>query len=159
MRALLVDNVTKIFSDSKKPALTAVDHVSFHIEEGKIHGLLGPNGAGKSTLISMISGVLSPDKGTISVFDLDVSSHTEQTKKMLGVVPQEIVVEMAFTVEEVLYYYSDHHHHIICNNCNKLVDVKIKEVTLNKKLLHKLGFAKVTDHSLEFFGICRSCSK
>lgn len=56
-------------------------------------------------------------------------------------------------------FSSDHHHHIICNNCNKLVDVKIKEVTLNKKLLHKLGFAKVTDHSLEFFGICRSCSK
>jgi ABC-2 type transport system ATP-binding protein len=53
----------------------------------------------------MISGILLPDAGTISVFGIDVTKEPERTKQLLGIVPQEIVVEMAFTVEEVLYYF------------------------------------------------------
>ncbi len=106
MQPLIVNTVTKKFKNSQGVLFKALDNVSLTIEPGTIHGLLGPNGAGKSTLISMISGVLLPDSGTISVFDVDVATETERTKQMLGVVPQEIVVEMAFTVEEVLYYFS-----------------------------------------------------
>ena len=50
-----------------------------------------------------------------------------------------------------------HHHHIICTNCGKMEDVEIKEVKLDKTFLKKHGFAKVTDHSLEFFGLCSKC--
>jgi Fur family ferric uptake transcriptional regulator len=53
----------------------------------------------------------------------------------------------------------EHHHHVICNSCGKISDVKIKEVALNKNFIHKIGFAKITDHSLEFFGLCKSCAK
>lgn len=105
MTPLIIDKVTRQFK-TDKGVLTAVDNVSFSLAAGSIHGLLGPNGAGKSTLIAMISGTLAPTTGTISVFGHDVATDTVRTKEMLGVVPQELVVEMAFTVREVLYYFS-----------------------------------------------------
>ena len=52
-----------------------------------------------------------------------------------------------------------HHHHLVCTNCGKLEDVKMREINLNKTFLKHHGFAKVTDHSLEFFGLCQTCSK
>lgn len=106
MNPLHITNVTKTFTSPKGDTIKAVDGISLSIEPGKIYGLLGPNGAGKSTLISMISGILVPDAGTIEVFGTDVAKDPEKTKQLLGVVPQEIVVEMAFTVAEVLYYFS-----------------------------------------------------
>lgn len=106
MYPLHIKNVSKIFKNAKGQEFCAVDNVSLDIEPGKIYGLLGPNGAGKSTLINMISGILKPDAGTIDVFNIDVVKETDKSKKMIGVVPQEIVVEMAFTVKEVLYYFA-----------------------------------------------------
>ena len=105
MLPLSLSHVRKQFKNPQGTVFTAVDDVSLTIEPGKIYGLLGPNGAGKSTLINMISGILLPDAGTISVFGIDVTKEPERTKQLLGIVPQEIVVEMAFTVEEVLYYF------------------------------------------------------
>lgn len=106
MIPLRVNNVTKVFKNSKGQEFKAVDGVSLAIEPGKIFGLLGPNGAGKSTLINMISGILSPNDGDIEVFGINVKKDPIKTKQLIGVVPQEIVAEMAFTVEEVLYYFS-----------------------------------------------------
>lgn len=106
MLPLRVNNVSKIFKNSKGQNFKAVDNVSLAIEPGKIFGLLGPNGAGKSTLINMISGIMLPSSGSIEVFGLDVVKEKNKTKQLIGVVPQEIVMEMAFTVEEVLYYFS-----------------------------------------------------
>lgn len=106
MHSLEITNVTKTFETPKKDPFIAVNDVSFVIEQGKIHGLLGPNGAGKSTLISMICAMQRPDTGIILVDGTSVIEHPTEVKQMLGVVPQEIVVEMAFTVEEVLYYYA-----------------------------------------------------
>mgnify|MGYP000249271198 CR=1 FL=1 len=106
MLPLKINNVTKVFKNTKGEDFKAVDGVSLDIEAGKIHGLLGPNGAGKSTLINMISAILLPTQGEIDVFGLNVIKDPIKTKQLIGVVPQEIVVEMAFTVEEVLYYFS-----------------------------------------------------
>ncbi len=106
MNALSIKNISKVFQTPQKKDFTAVDTVSLEIAPGTIHGLLGPNGAGKTTLISMISGILLPTSGSIEIFGTDVVKDTEKAKQMLGVVPQELVVEMAFTVEEVLHYFS-----------------------------------------------------
>ncbi len=106
MSALEITNVSKIFKQEKKADLKALDSVSVQVEEGKIYGLLGPNGAGKSTLISIVSGILVPTSGEVKLFGVDVAKETEKAKMSLGIVPQEIVVEMAFTVEEVLYYFA-----------------------------------------------------
>jgi ABC-2 type transport system ATP-binding protein len=105
MIPLQVAKVSKTFHPPKRPAVEALKEVSLKIEAGKIHGLLGPNGAGKSTLISMISGMLMPDTGSIEVFGIDIVKDPIQAKKLMGVVPQEVTYEMAFTVREVLYYF------------------------------------------------------
>lgn len=103
--ALSVAHIKKSFKKPDNSTFFALNDVSMTIKEGTIHGLLGPNGAGKSTLISLISAIALPTDGTIEVFGVDVAKDPDTTKQMLGVVPQEIVVEMAFTVEEVLYYF------------------------------------------------------
>lgn len=53
----------------------------------------------------------------------------------------------------------EHHHHLVCTNCGRLEDVQVEEMNLNKTFLKNHGFAKVTDHSLEFFGVCTKCNK
>ena len=105
MSILEVKDVRKTFK-TKHGEVIANDDISLTIEEGQIFGLLGPNGAGKSTLINLISGIMNPDEGTISIYGKDIDKETEEAKKMMGIVPQEVVVEMAFSVEEVLYYYA-----------------------------------------------------
>ncbi|HEY9841708.1 MAG TPA: ABC transporter ATP-binding protein [Candidatus Obscuribacterales bacterium] len=107
MKALFVDQASKTYRSQNHQTFKAVDCVSLSIDEGQIYGLLGPNGAGKSTLIGMISGSVKPDAETsnISIFGHSVLSEREKAKNLLGIVPQEVVVEPAFTVEEVLYYF------------------------------------------------------
>ena len=69
--------------------IMAVDHVSFSVEEGEIFGILGPNGGGKSTLIRLISTLLLPDSGQISVFDFDVVHQAIKVQERINRVSVE----------------------------------------------------------------------
>jgi len=88
MRAILLENVTKKFGD-----FTAVDGLSFHVDEGEIFGLLGPNGAGKTTTIKMITGLLRPTSGRIEVLGMDVTKETMRVKERLGWVSSEVILD------------------------------------------------------------------
>jgi len=72
--------------------LKAVDGVSLHVQPGEIYGLLGPNGAGKTTTISMISGLLRPDRGQVLVGGRDFWTDPAQSQRLMGVVPQEVAL-------------------------------------------------------------------
>lgn len=101
MSAILeVDGVKKSFGD-----FTAVDGVSFSVEEGEIFGLLGPNGAGKTTTISMISCLLAPDAGDVRLAGHSVLSHSIEVRRALGVVPQEIALYPTLTAAENLKFW------------------------------------------------------
>jgi len=72
------------------------------VDEGEFFGLLGPNGAGKTTLINVIAGLARADSGSASVMGADVVSDYRRARRMLGVVPQELVFDPFFTVRETL---------------------------------------------------------
>jgi ABC-2 type transport system ATP-binding protein len=67
---------------------TAVDHVNLAILPGELYGLLGPNGAGKTTTIRMLTTLLRPATGTVSVFGIDAAAHPMRVRRLLGYVPQ-----------------------------------------------------------------------
>ncbi|MDE2149557.1 MAG: ABC transporter ATP-binding protein [Gammaproteobacteria bacterium] len=80
----------------------ALDGISFAIARGEYFGLLGPNGAGKSTLINAIAGLVRSDTGSIRVLGHDHLREYRQARRLIGVVPQELVFDPFFSVEEVL---------------------------------------------------------
>lgn len=97
---LQVTDLVKRFGD-----LTAVDTVTFGVEEGGIFGLLGPNGAGKTTTISIISCLLQADGGSVVVDGHDVGTDATGVKRSLGIVPQEIALYPTLTAAENLAFW------------------------------------------------------
>ena len=83
-------------------SLQALAGVSLDIEPGEFFGLLGPNGAGKTTLISSLAGLIRPDSGAIKVMGHDVIRDFREARRLLGVVPQELVFDPFFNVRETL---------------------------------------------------------
>lgn len=83
-------------------SLQALAGVSLDIEQGEFFGLLGPNGAGKTTLISSLAGLIRPDSGHIGVLGHDVITDFREARRLLGVVPQELVFDPFFNVRETL---------------------------------------------------------
>ena len=82
--------------------LQALDGVDLRIEQGEFFGLLGPNGAGKTTLINLLAGLALPDGGQLSVLGHDVVKQYRASRRVLGVVPQELAFDPFFTVRETL---------------------------------------------------------
>ena len=80
----------------------ALDGVSLAVEEGEFFGLLGPNGAGKTTLISILAGLVRPDRGSARIKGHDVVADYRLARRALGVVPQELVFDPFFSVRETL---------------------------------------------------------
>jgi len=91
-----IDSVHKRFR-----SVHAVDAVSLDLTPG-ITGLLGPNGAGKTTLINVIAGLTRADAGSASIMGADAVADYRRARRMLGVVPQELVFDPFFTVRETL---------------------------------------------------------
>jgi len=86
--------------------LQALSDINLDIKKGEFFGLLGPNGAGKSTLIGVLGGLVKKDSGSITVLGKDIISNYRETKKSLGIVPQEITFDPYFTVRETLKIHS-----------------------------------------------------
>ncbi|CAG4884253.1 putative transporter subunit: ATP-binding component of ABC superfamily [Georgfuchsia toluolica] len=102
--AIRISQVTKRYGQ-----LLALDQIDLEIRQGEFFGLLGPNGAGKTTLISSIAGLVKPDGGRIVVMGHDVQSDYRNSRRLLGVVPQEIVFDPFFTVRETLQFQSGYY--------------------------------------------------
>ena len=87
-------------------ALTAVDGITFSVEEGEIFGLLGPNGAGKSTLIRMLTTLVPPSSGTARVAGCDVRTDPNGVRLAIGVIPQNMTSDLELSVEENLLIFA-----------------------------------------------------
>jgi ABC-2 type transport system ATP-binding protein len=134
MAAISFQSVSKTFTNARG-TFTALDQVSFDISSGEFFGLLGPNGAGKTTLISILAGLLKPSSGTIQVNGLDVQAQALQVRRLLGVVPQELVFDPFFTVREALVFQSGY------------FGVKHNGAWIDE-LLHHLGLTDKAHHNM-----------
>jgi len=101
MNAITVRDLTRKFG-----AFTAVDRVSFDVEQGEIFGFLGANGAGKSTTIRMLCGLLKPTSGTASVGGIDVGANPEGVKQRIGYMSQKFSLYEDLTAQENMDFYS-----------------------------------------------------
>jgi len=101
MEAIKVENLTKRFED-----VTAVDQVSFSVQQGELFGLLGPNGAGKTTTINMLSTLLKPTSGRAEVAGFDVAKDRDNVRKSIGIVFQEPALDGKLTGRENLEFHA-----------------------------------------------------
>jgi ABC-2 type transport system ATP-binding protein len=101
MNAIDVRSIVKKFGQ-----FTAVNGISFAVEEGEIFGLLGPNGAGKSTLIRMLVTLLLPTAGTAIVNGFDVVKESDGVRQSIGVIPQAMTSDLELSVEENLIIFA-----------------------------------------------------
>ena len=97
-----VSNLVKKYGDH-----TAVDHLSFQIEKGKIYGFLGPNGAGKSTTMNMITGYISATEGKVMIDGHDILEEPEAAKKCIGYLPEMPPLYFDMTVLEYMKFAAD----------------------------------------------------
>jgi ABC-2 type transport system ATP-binding protein len=91
---LTIDGVSKTYAGGT----TALSPVDLTINRGEIFALLGPNGAGKTTLISIVCGIVTPSTGTVTVGGHDAIREPKMARRMIGLVPQELSVDMFETV-------------------------------------------------------------
>ncbi len=141
MAVLEIKNVTKQFG-----GLTALDDVSFQVEEGEIRGLIGPNGAGKSTMFKNVAGFYAPTSGDIFYRDQNISGKQPHTIAEMGVVRtfQETTLFQEMTVfENVLV---GRHIHARTNVFSALLGLdKKKQVAAAEKVMEVLDFMDLTD--------------
>ena len=123
-----VENLTKQFN-----GFTAVDHVSFEVEQGEIFGFLGPNGAGKSTTIKVLITLLAPTSGTALIDGQDIRNRAPQVRRAIGYVPQMLSVDGALTAYENLLLLA------------QLYD--IPKAQRQERIREMLSFLKLAEHA------------
>ena len=99
--ALLLENVAFRYGER-----IALSDVSLRVEPGQVFGLLGPNGSGKSTLFKLLSTILPPQAGQMSIFGLDVSAQAAAVRRFIGVVFQSPALDKQLTVAENIRYHA-----------------------------------------------------
>lgn len=108
--ALEVRDLKKTYlNEAKAQNVQALAGISFQIPAGKIFGLLGPNGAGKTTLIGCMTTLEKPSSGQLFVFGKNVVENPIETKRLVGVVHQEVINTGFFDVAEILDFQSGYY--------------------------------------------------
>ena len=97
--AIVTERLTRRFG-----GLTAVDGVDLRVAAGQFFGFLGPNGAGKSTTIKMLTGLLAPSSGRVTLLGVDFSAHPVEVKRQIGVVPEGMGLFERLTGAEYLQF-------------------------------------------------------
>jgi ABC-2 type transport system ATP-binding protein len=97
---LTAENLHKSFNDHK-----AVNAVSFTVNEGEIFGLLGPNGAGKTTTIRILSTILPPDHGDVTIGEHSIRHDSDAVRRIIGVCPQELALYAEMSALDNLIFF------------------------------------------------------
>jgi ABC-2 type transport system ATP-binding protein len=107
--AIEVENLVKEFRPRGRPAVRAVDGLSFTVKRGQIFGLLGPNGAGKTTTLKVLTTLLRADTGAARVLGRDVVAEPLEVRRHISVVLQETAVDQWLSARDNLLTYARFH--------------------------------------------------
>ncbi|ELY48562.1 ABC transporter ATP-binding protein [Natronolimnohabitans innermongolicus] len=102
MGVIQVDGLWKTYGD-----ITAVNQMNFAVERGELYGFLGPNGAGKTSTIRMLTGQLQPDAGTVRVLETDPTATPLETRRRVGILPEQQSPPSFLTPREYLEFVGD----------------------------------------------------
>lgn len=97
---IFVDSLSKTYATG----FEALKSVTLEIRRGEIFALLGPNGAGKTTLISIVCGIVTPTSGKVTVDGMDIATQYRKVRALIGLVPQELTVNMFETVWDTVNF-------------------------------------------------------
>src|SRR5882672_338256 len=95
--AIVAEGLVKIYGN-----VHALDGLDIRVPEGTVLGLLGPNGAGKTTCVRILTTMLRPDRGKVTVGGIDVLAHPQQVRKIIGLSGQNAAVDEYLTGHENL---------------------------------------------------------
>jgi ABC-2 type transport system ATP-binding protein len=133
LNAIEVKDLYKSFGETR-----AVQGISFKVLKGEIFGLLGPNGAGKSTTISMLSGLLTPDKGDALILGKSIRAESESARAVLGVVPQDIALYPDLSARENLVFWGKMYG-LRGNTLKQRVDEVLEIISLTDRQRSRVG--------------------
>ena len=124
-----ISNLRKTYSNG----FEALNGINLNIEKGKFFGLLGPNGAGKTTTIGILTGLINLTSGSILVNGLDVIKDYKKTRRMIGLSPQEINLDVFFTIKELLIFQGGYYG-LSLKESKKKVEELLKDLGLEDKM-------------------------
>jgi ABC-type multidrug transport system ATPase subunit len=133
MSVIEVEELAKVYRQSKAQPIRALDGVSFSVPEGQIFGLLGPNGAGKSTLIKVLTTITEPTAGRAAVHGFDIRQRPLDVRRHIAVVLQQAAVETMLSVEDNLLIYA-YLHGISRSDARTRIRSIVDEFELGDKL-------------------------
>ena len=123
-----ISKLKKTYSNGNQ----ALKGININIERGKFFGLLGPNGAGKTTTIGILTGLINLTSGDIKVNGLDIIRDYKKTRKMIGLSPQEINLDVFFTIKELLVFQGGYYG-LSLEESKKRVDKILNDLGLEDK--------------------------
>tara|TARA_B110000263_G_scaffold250113_1_gene270590 strand:+ start:43 stop:978 length:936 start_codon:yes stop_codon:yes gene_type:complete len=149
-------NVNKTFN-RKNININALINFNINIPRGSIFGLLGPNGAGKSTFINILGGLVKKNTGNIKICGIDIDSNAKESRKKIGIVPQELNIDPFFTPMELLNLQAglygvpkkERKNEEILSNVGLLEQRNAYARTLSGGMRRRLLIAKALVHSPE----------
>ena len=122
MKAVELENIVKTYA-GKNSSITAVDDVSFSVEEGEIFGLIGPDGAGKTSIFRILTTLLLADKGSAKVLGNDVIRDWKTIRDIIGYMPGRFSLYQDLTVEENLDFFATIFNSTIQENYDLVADI------------------------------------
>jgi ABC-2 type transport system ATP-binding protein len=131
---LSIRNLSKTYSNH----IQALKSVNLDIRQG-MFGLLGPNGAGKTTLMKILATLLEPDSGTVEMAGIDLIARKDQTRRMLGYLPQEFGLYPTLTAEQMLDYFAKLKGVSDKKQRRALIDALLERVNLSSARRQRLG--------------------
>ncbi len=126
--AIAISSLRKRYNSNTEDTLKGIDLI---INQGEFYGILGPNSAGKTTLISVMCGLLKFNSGRIMIDQQDITSSKSNSKKKIGLIPQEIALYPKLTVKENVSYFGQMHG-IFGKDLKDSVDVLLDKLQLYK---------------------------